>query len=230
MKKFINLFFFVLIVLATSSNAQQQQNVAAYAKIETNLGTMFFSLSKETPNHTRTFIKNAKRGYFDTYNFNRVIKGFVIQGGETDSAYAEMKKNNQPVSMLAPEFTDQLIHQRGALAAGRDDNKEKESFEGQFYVVDGRKYNDLQLDAIEKRIGADFRFSAIARKIYKEVGGLPHLDQNYTIFGNLVKGFDVLNRIAEVKKDKADKPLSIIAIKVTILSKKEIKALSTTIN
>ena len=170
--------------------AAKAQSDVKYVKIETNLGEMIFRLAKETPQHNKNFISLAKKGYFNNYTFNRVIKGFVIQGGETDSAYAAMQKTDTAaVSYLLPEFAPNLLHQRGALAAGRDDNKEKKSFKGQFYVVDGKKYTDIQLDAIEKRIGHDFKFTDNARKIYKEIGGVPHLDQNYTIFGQLVKGW-----------------------------------------
>lgn len=217
--------FLLLFVLSTSAQKSIQKTNAQFVKIETNLGMMVFKLSAETPKHTANFIKLAKKGYYNNYDFNRVIKGFVIQGGETDSAYAAMEKAGQVLQRIEPELNTSLFHQKGALAAGRDDNKEKTSFEGQFYVVDGKKYTDQQLDALEKRIGNGFHFSADARKIYKEVGGTPSLDQNYTIFGQMVKGFDVLDEIASTPKSKTDKPLVKVKIKVVILSKKEVKAL-----
>ena len=218
------------ILLTFSANAQTISKTDTYVKIETNKGNLFFQLFDETPIHKKSFVKLAKQRFFNAYDFNRVIKGFVIQGGETDSAYAVMNKDPKKlVSYLLPEFKTNLFHQRGALAAGRDDNKEKKSFTGQFYVVDGKKYSDVQLDAIEKRIGIDFKFADSARKIYKEIGGTPHLDQNYTVFGHLVKGWDVLDKIASAHKDKADKPLSRISIKVSILNKLEIKKLLSSI-
>lgn len=217
--------FLLLFVLSTSAQKSIQKTNAQFVKIETNLGMMVFKLSAETPKHTANFIKLAKKGYYNNYDFNRVIKGFVIQGGETDSAYAAMEKVGQVLQRVEPELNTSLFHQKGALAEGRDDNKEKTSFEGQFYVVDGKKYTDQQLDALEKRIGNGFHFSADARKIYKEVGGTPSLDQNYTIFGQMVKGFDVLDEIASTPKSKTDKPLVKVKIKVVILSKKEVKAL-----
>jgi cyclophilin family peptidyl-prolyl cis-trans isomerase len=218
MRKII-LFQFVLL-LCFSLNASAQ-----FVKIETNLGTMIFKLSDETPKHTANFIKLAKKGYYNNYDFNRVIKGFVIQGGETDSAYAAMGKAGQAFKRIDPELNTSLFHQKGALAAGRDNNKEKTSFEGQFYVVDGKKYTDAQLDDFEKRVGKGFQFCADARKIYKEVGGTPSLDQNYTVFGQLVKGFEALDQIASTAKNKTDRPLVKVKIKVSVLSKKEIKAL-----
>lgn len=202
------------------------QNKNTFVKVETNLGVMVFKLAQETPKHSKNFIKLAKKGYFDKYTFNRVIKGFVIQGGETDSAYAEMlKKDPSAVKYIAPEFAANLYHQQGALAAGRDDNKAKNSFEGQFYIVDGKKYSDIQLDAVEKRIGNGFKFTEQARNSYKEIGGVPHLDQNYTVFGQLVKGREVLAQIASVDKNKADQPLITIPLKVSVLNRKEISKL-----
>jgi cyclophilin family peptidyl-prolyl cis-trans isomerase len=214
--KLSTLFFaFCLFLTCLSANAQ------VHVKIATNLGEMVFKLYDETPKHKANFISLVKKGYFNAYDFNRVIKGFVIQGGETDSAYAAMEKAGVVLKRLPGEFNPQLFHQKGALAAGRDDNKEKASFLGQIYVVDGKKYTDAQLDAFAKRVGNDFHFTAETRKIYKEVGGTPSLDQNYTVFGQLVKGWEVLEAIASQAKDKADRPLTKIKIKASILTKKE---------
>lgn len=225
MKHFKTYCALFLLLINVSLVQAQTNKVAQFVKIETNLGTMVFKLATQTPNHSANFINLAKKGYFNTYDFNRVIKGFVIQGGETDSAYAAMEKGGQVIKRMQAEFNATLFHQKGALAAGRDDNKDKSSFFGQFYVVDGKKYTDVQLDAIEKRIGNDFHFSTEARKVYKEIGGTPSLDQNYTVFGQLVKGWEVLELIASAQKNKADRPLVKITTKVTVLSKKEIKTL-----
>ncbi len=223
MRKIIFFQFAFLLLFGLTAGAQKAN--AQFVKIETNLGTMIFKLSAETPKHSASFIKLAKKGYYNSYDFNRVIKGFVIQGGETDSAYTAMGKAGQMFKRIEPELNTSLFHQKGALAAGRDNNKEKTSFEGQFYVVDGKKYTDAQLDDFEKRVGKGFRFSADARRIYKEVGGTPSLDQNYTVFGQLVKGFDVLEQIASAEKNKTDRPLAKVNIKISVLSKKKIKAL-----
>ncbi|RZL33368.1 MAG: peptidylprolyl isomerase [Pedobacter sp.] len=220
-KKITCSFLLLLSVLTLSA-----QNQNKFVKIETNFGAMIFQLANETPKHSKNFIKLAKKGYFDTYTFNRVIKGFVIQGGETDSAYAEMlKKDPNSVKYIEPEFAGNLFHQKGALAAGRDDNKGKKSFEGQFYVVDGKKYTDIQLDAVEKRLGNGFKFTEKARTVYQTIGGVPHLDQNYTVFGQLVRGWEVLEQIASTNKNKADQPLKAITLKVRVLNQREIKNL-----
>lgn len=214
--------FLIFVSLAHSQSTKTTQS-NSYVKITTPLGEMIFKLYDETPVHKANFIKLIKRKYFNAYDFNRVIEGFVIQGGETDSAYAAMEKAGKVLKRLAPEFDAKLFHQKGALAAGRDNNKEKASFLGQIYVVDGKKYNDQQLDLFEKRIGKDFQFSTEARKIYKEIGGTPLLDQNFTVFGQLVKGWDVLEKIASQSKDKADRPLVKVKLNISMISKKEIE-------
>lgn len=224
--KTICIFLMLLPVSFVKAQSNKASSIASYVKIETNLGLMVFKLSNQTPVHSANFIKLAKKGYFNTYDFNRVIKGFVIQGGETDSAYSAMERAGQVLQRIPAEFNGTLFHQKGALAAGRDDNKEKASFLGQFYVVDGKKYTDAQLDGFEKKIGNGFHFSPEARKVYKEIGGTPSLDQNYTVFGQLVKGFDVLDQITAQQKNKADRPFTKIWIKVSVLSKQEIKALN----
>lgn len=216
----------MLAISATLSFAQKgKRQQYKYAKIETNFGSMMFELSNETPRHTANFVKLAKEGYFDKYDFNRVIEGFVAQGGETDSAYAAKEKTGEVLERIAPECITNLFHQKGALAAGRDDNKTKSSFLGQIYIVDGKKYTDSSLNAVEKRIGNGYKFSATQRRIYREIGGVPHLDQNYTVFGQLVRGFDVLDKLMNQKVDKAGKPETRILMKVKMFADKEISEL-----
>ena len=144
MKSFLALFSFLILTALSPAKAQQGNGLATnkYVKIENNFGVMIFKLYNETPKHEANFIKLVKKGYFNGYDFNRIIKGFVIQGGETDSVYAAIEKAGQVVQRLPAEFISLLFHQKGALAAGRDDNKEKASFLGQIYVVDGKKYTD----------------------------------------------------------------------------------------
>ena len=223
--KTILIFIFCLGFCVAQAQTHPINSKNSYVKITTNLGEMVFELSEKTPMHTANFIQLAKKGYFNTYDFNRVIKGFVVQGGETDSAYAAMEKRGIKLERIAPEFSGGLFHQRGALAAGRDDNPTEASFLGQFYIVDGKKYTDLQLNQFEKRIGNNFHFSDAARKNYIEVGGTPSLDQHYTVFGQLVSGWEVLDRITNVGKDKSDRPFVQITMKIEVLSKKAVRQL-----
>jgi len=226
MRYFKIVFTLLLIIKLSFANAQRTSK-DQFVQIKTNVGTMIFQLSAEAPKHVANFIKLANKGYFNTYDFNRVLKGFVAQGGETDSAYAAMEKNGEVLDRIPAEFNAKLFHQKGALAAGRDDNPAKSSFLGQIYIVDGRKYSDTQLDALEKRMGSGFKFTAEQRKTYKEVGGTPNLDQNYTVFGQLVKGMDVFDTLMSQKANKAGKPEVRIAITVALLSKREAKSLLT---
>lgn len=223
-------YFLLLIGLIFTNFAYSQSetslNGSKFAKIETNYGVMIFQLSDATPKHTANFIKLAKKGYFDRYNFNRVIKGFVIQGGETDSAYAAMEKEGKVLERIAPEYSPNLFHQKGALGAGRDENKEESSFLAQIYIVDGKKVTDQSLDANEKRIGNNFKYPSNVREKYLEVGGIPRLDQDYTVFGQLIKGWEVLQKITDQPTNLKDVPKVLVSMKVTILSRKEIKALS----
>lgn len=223
-------FFILFLLLSTSIACAQQTAVAKkdrYVQIETAMGIMVFQLAEEAPKHVANFLKLAKKGYFDTYDFNRVIKAFVAQGGETDSAYAAMEKNAVVLKRIPAEFSVKLFHQKGALAAGRDDNPDKSSFLGQFYIVDGKKYTNAQLDVLEKRIGNGYHFTTEQRKVYQEVGGTPNLDQNYTVFGQLIKGMDVLDQLMGQKANKAGRPEYRIAMKVVVLSKKKANKLLT---
>lgn len=225
--RYFKIIFILLLVTKFSFVNAQRTAKDQFVQIKTNVGTMIFQLSAEAPKHVANFIKLTKKGYFNTYDFNRVLKGFVAQGGETDSAYAAMEKNGLVLERIPAEFSPQLFHQRGALAAGRDDNTAKASFLGQIYIVDGRKYTDTQLDALEKRMGNGFKFTAEQRKTYKEVGGTPNLDQNYTVFGQLLKGWEVFDHLMNQKANKAGKPEVRIAITVALLSKNEAKSLLT---
>jgi len=225
--RYLKIVFTLLLITKLAVANAQGTSKDQFVQIKTNVGTMIFQLSAEAPKHVANFLKLAKKGYFNTYDFNRVLKGFVAQGGETDSAYAAMEKNGVVLDRIPAEFSAKLFHQRGALAAGRDDNPAKSSFLGQIYIVDGRKYTDTQLDALEKRMGNGFKFTAEQRKTYKEFGGAPNLDQNYTVFGQLVKGIGIFDQLMNQKANKAGKPEVRISLTVELLSKNKAKSLLT---
>jgi cyclophilin family peptidyl-prolyl cis-trans isomerase len=171
-----------------------------YVKLETPQGWCVVKLYNQTPVHRDNFIKVAKSGYFDKTTFNRILKNFVIQGGDPDSLYEKGRKLNPQQKWLAPEFNAALYHHRGAVAMGRDDNPEQTSFTTQFYIVDGKKWTDEQLDAVEKKYGQ--HFTSAQRETYRTIGGTPHLDQHYTVFGEIVKGIELIHKIAAVKDRK----------------------------
>jgi len=215
MKRTISILAIAVLAI---SNAFAQQ----FVKIETAQGSCIVKLYDETPVHRDNFITLVKSHYFDGTTFNRILKGFVIQGGDPDSLYAKGKKLNPEQKWLKPEFNATLYHKRGVLAMGRDDNAAKESFTTQIYFVDGKTWTDAQLDAIEKKL--NIKFTDAQRNTYKTMGGTPFLDQNYTVFGEIVKGTDWIDKVTAVKVNKDGNPDKEVWMKVRILTAKEVKA------
>lgn len=207
----------MLFCLAAATLKAQQTN--QYVEVETAQGSCIVKLYNETPVHRDNFIRLIKSGYFNATTFNRILKGFVIQGGDPDSLYEKGHVLNRDQKWIAPEFVPALFHKRGVLAMGRDDNKQKQSFTTQIYFVDGRKYTDAQLDAIEKR--NNIHFTPEQREAYKTIGGTPSLDQNYTVFGEIVKGIDWIDKVTAIKVNKDGNPDSPVPMKLTVLSAKQ---------
>ena len=218
--KRILLFSFIIAGLVINVAFAQQTN--PYVKIETPQGYCIVKLYNETPVHRDNFLRLARSHYFDATTFNRILKNFVIQGGDPDSLYDKSKKLNPQQKWIAPEFNTALYHKRGALAMGRDANPAKESFTTQIYIVDGKTYTDGQLDVIEKR--NNVHFTDEQRRVYRILGGTPQLDQNYTVFGEIVKGMDLINKITAVKVDKAGNPDKRVWMKLTVLTPKQVAA------
>ncbi len=213
---------FILIFSLQISASWAAKTKGVRCKIETNMGTMVVLLYDKTPLHKANFIKLTKEHYFDSLLFHRVIKGFMIQGGDPDSKHAKPKVmlgNGGPSYTIPAEFDTSIIHKKGVLAAARDGNPQKASSGSQFYIVQGKTYNDGELDAMEVRTGR--KYSPAQRNLYKTIGGTPFLDMGYTVFGELISGFDVLDKIAAMPCDASDRPLGDVRIlKVTVLRKK----------
>ena len=159
---------------------------------------------------SNNFIKLVKSGFYDGTLFHRVIAGFMIQGGDPDSKTAEkgqMLGNGGPGYTVPAEFNKSFYHKRGALSAARmgdGSNPQKASSGSQFYIVQGKKYDRKNLESMGKRSGANYTDEQI--KVYEMEGGTPQLDMNYTVFGEVVEGFDVIDKIAAVAKGRADRP------------------------
>ncbi len=186
-----------------------------YGTIETEFGTMKFMLYDETPIHKENFIKLANEGFYDDLLFHRVIKNFMIQGGDPESKGApsgKMLGNGGPGYTLPNEIG--YPHFKGALASARNNNPEKRSNGSQFYIVHGKKINDHLLNSAEKMSG--FTYSPIQRDYYKEVGGSPELDGKYTVFGEVIEGWDVIDKIVEVAKNPQNRPNEDVKMKVRI--------------
>ena len=150
----------------------------------------------------------------------------MIQGGDPDSKNAKpgIELGNGDVGYTIPaEFRDSLFHKRGVLAAARDDNPQKASSGCQFYIVEGKRLTDAELD--KQQLKLDRKISAEQRNYYKTVGGVPHLDGKYTVYGEVVSGIDMVDLVAAVKKDENDRPLTDVPMTVEVMSKKECKQL-----
>ena len=186
--------------------------------LETSMGYMVVRLSDETPLHRNNFIKLVKTGYYDGVLFHRVIKNFMIQSGDPISKNAEAGKplgNGGPEYRIDAEFRPNLFHKKGVIAAARDDNPGKKSAGSQFYLVQGKVFTDAGLDSVETFRLKGRKIPAEQREVYKTIGGTPHLDQNYTVFGEMISGFDVLDKIAAVPTSKGedrDRPLTDVRI------------------
>lgn len=225
MKRFLTLLF-----VAVSLMAQAAKPKYTYVKISSDKGECIVRLYNETPLHRDNFIRLVKEGYFNGTLFHRVIKGFMIQGGDPNSKDAkpgQMLGNGGPNYTVPAEFRDSLFHKKGALAAAREGdnvNPQKASSGSQFYLVQGKPYNDDQLNALEKgRIKRTI--PTYQREIYKTLGGTPFLDQNYTVFGEIVKGLDMVDKIADVPTAAADRPQTDVKMTITLLKKREAKKL-----
>jgi cyclophilin family peptidyl-prolyl cis-trans isomerase len=203
----------LLCCLLIPAIAQQKNQ---YVKITTAQGYCIVKLYNETPVHRDNFIKLVKARYFDATTFNRILKGFVIQGGDPDSLYEKSKTLKPEQKWIQPEFNAALFHKRGVLAMGRDNNKAKESFTTQIYFVDGKTYTNEQLDAVEKKYGQ--HFTEAQRETYRTIGGTPFLDQNYTVFGEIVKGMDFIDKVCALKVNKDGNPDEAVWMKITVLS------------
>ncbi|MBC8046209.1 MAG: peptidylprolyl isomerase [Fimbriimonadaceae bacterium] len=193
-------------------------------KIKTSYGDMVVKLYDETPQHRDNFIKLAKQGYFNDLLFHRVIKDFMIQGGDPDSKNApagKMLGQGGPGYTVPAEFRSNFFHKKGALSAARQAdqvNPTKASSGSQFYIVQGKKYSDAELNQLEKSYGV--RIGEEQKKVYKEIGGTPFLDNSYTVFGEVIEGLDVIDKIAAVKIGQGDRPVQDVKMTVSIIEEK----------
>lgn len=219
MKKLLTLTFLLLSIVAVAKPPKNQ-----YVRIKTSYGDCIIRLYNQTPLHRDNFIKLAKKGFYNGTLFHRVIQNFMIQGGDPDSkkAIPGLELGDGDVGYTVPaEFRDSLFHKRGVLAAARDDNPKKASSGCQFYITEGKRFTDGKLDTLENTRLKGRKIPAWQREWYKSVGGVPHLDQNYTVYGEVISGIDMVDRIAAVKKDECDRPLADVPMTVELLSKKE---------
>lgn len=272
MKRFTLIYLSTLIFMTMSCKTSAPET---YVMIETDLGNIKVKLYDETPLHRDNFVKLAESGFYDDLLFHRVIKGFMVQGGDPDSKGAPAGKQlgtggpgyNIPAEIVYPKY----FHKRGVLSAARQAdqvNPEKKSSGSQFYIVWGDKYNEGKLDSLENqmtqmqerkifdRLAGERRkeimelrksknqeglydlqeelvrqtqsemmnvgpvkLTAEQREAYKTIGGTPHLDADYTVFGEVVEGLDVVEKIQLVATGAGDRPQKDIKMKMKVIKK-----------
>lgn len=233
MRKLLLLLVTTISLLASAQQAVKVKKKDRKRDIElvTTEGTMVLRLSDSTPEHRDNFIRLVKSHYLDSMLFHRVIKGFMIQSGDTTSIRAAARVplgNGGPGYTLPAEMVPSLFHKKGALAAARqgdDINPERRSSGSQFYIVQGRTFTDAQMDSIEVTRLQGRKISMERREYFRTVGGTPQLDGNYTVFGEVVRGLEVIDKIAATETSKGpdrDRPLQDMRIlKVKLVKRKK---------
>ena len=195
-------------------------------EITTDYGIMIARLYNQTPLHRDNFLKLVKNGVYDSLLFHRVIKNFMIQGGDPESKNtsesAVIGGGALPGDRIPAEFRNQLIHKKGALAAARDGNPAKASSNCQFYIVEGKKVDSAELMSVYNSAvhpnNPAFQYSKSQMEIYNRIGGSPFLDQNYTVFGEVISGLDVIDKIASAETKPGDRPVKNIIMKIRLLN------------
>jgi len=214
----------LLICAAGAQDRSTDERVRV--EIRSTAGTLVVELFNETPRHRDNFIKLVKDGAYDSLLFHRVIPAFMVQGGDPDSKRATagtVLGNGGPGYTVPAEIVPGLIHRRGALAAARQGdqvNPERNSSGSQFYIVHGKTFQPRELDMLVQRsarLGTPISYTPEQQAAYATEGGAPHLDGAYTVFGQLVDGFEVLDAIAAQPCDPRDRPLTDIRFFMRVL-------------
>lgn len=221
MKKtlFLSLLLSLSILFAFANKPQH-----VYVKITTGKGEGIIRMYNETPLHRDNFIKLVKEGYYEGLLFHRVIENFMIQGGDPNSRDAEsgQRLGSGGLDYKVPaEFMPHLFHKKGVLAAARDNNPEKASSSTQFYLVQGRVFTDGGLDSLQTLRLEGRKIPLDQREVYKTTGGVPHLDQNYTVYGEMVYGVLLIDSIANVETDEFDRPINDEHMYLSVLNRRE---------
>jgi len=212
--KFIQ--FLITLFIFQMSTAQD----TIWIQVETPLGNMTGFLYNETPQHRDNFIKLTGEKFYDSLLFHRVIPDFMIQGGDPNSKNAApgiALGMGSPGYMVPAEFVDSLAHVKGAIAAARSNNPEKKSSGSQFYIVGGRPVAPTELSLQEFK--HKFKYPDSVKTEYAELGGVPFLDHDYTVFGKITEGLDIIDKIALASADSRNRPVENIWMKISIISK-----------
>lgn len=213
-KSFQILAFFIAILCIACGNNENKTRF----RIETEYGNIDLKLYEETPLHSNNFKKLVAKGFYDGILFHRIIPNFMIQGGDPYSVHAktgELLGDSTIGYMIPAEFKTGIYHKRGVIAAARegdDINPERASDGAQFYLVEGKIWDKDSLLAYAKK--REFSLNEEQIKLYTTIGGTPHLDGKYTVFGEITKGYEIVEKISHLSRDHNDRPIK--DIKMTI--------------
>lgn len=224
----LSLFGTIIVMAQKDTVVTKKDRTKKDVLLQTSQGDIIIRLSDSTPLHRDNFLKLVKTGYYDSVLFHRVIRGFMIQGGDPASKSAkpgEPLGNGGPSYRIPAEFIPSLFHKKGVIAAARDNNPQKASSGSQFYIVQGKTFTDAELDNLEEQRLQGRKIPADQREVYKMIGGTPHLDMEYTVFGEVVFGIEVVDKIAAVATSRgamANRPLEDVRIiKAELIKRKK---------
>jgi len=221
---------FLLAFALMICNAKAQTSTSEVL-LETTAGNIRIALFDETPLHRDNFLKLVQEHVYDSLLFHRVIKDFMIQSGDLHSKHAKpgqrLGSGDYDYTIEAEFRLPQIFHRRGMVAMAREGdrvNPEQRSSACQFYIVWGRVYNDARLMKVQERLDTTthgrVQLTPEMQQVYKTVGGIPHLDGQYTVFGEVVEGLDVVDRIQQSATDPYDRPLEDVRILRATVTKK----------
>lgn len=202
MKRRFSVFLLFFSLVAVAASAQKSK-----VRIETVYGPIVIQLYDGTPLHRDNFLKLTKEKFYDSLLWHRVIPGFVIQGGDPQSKHAAPGAplgEGEHGPRIPAEIKPEYFHKRGAVGMARDQNPDKASSGCQFYIVVGKKFDDAALDKAQQRSGHTIPENQ--REVYKTLGGTPHLDGGYTVFGEVISGMDAVDKIANMPRNSMDRP------------------------
>lgn len=219
----------ILMVFGFAGAFAQTDSLRHEVLLNTSKGDIRIVLYNETPVHTENFIKNVRSGYYDGVLFHRVISNFMIQTGDSASRHATpgqmLGETDEAYSLPAEIRFPQIYHKRGAVAAARESdnvNPERRSSMAQFYIVWGNRFSDASIEVaqqkLDQRTGGQVQLTPEIRQTYRTLGGTPHLDGQYTVFGEVIEGLDIVDQIQGVETDDNDRPLEDVKIiKATVI-------------
>jgi len=223
-------FFFLAGCNPKIGNGLRRNDLSKDVEMVTDKGTMIIRLSDLTPKHRDNFLLLVKKHYYDSVLFHRVINHFMIQAGDPKSKQAKtgaLLGEGGPGYTVPAEFNTVLFHKKGVIAAAREGdetNPLKASSGSQFYIVQGKVFTDAGLDSVETFRLKGRKLSTAHREVYKTLGGTPHLDSNYTVFGEVIRGLETIDSIANVPtsgRPGGDRPIKDVRIiKARLIRKK----------